>query len=72
VFLAIAIGMILVAVVRMSEQPPWLVLCLAIFGPTGSIAVLFSVYLRYLTRRIGQLNRQIDESQLDSANNEKK
>jgi len=46
-------------VVKLNEQPPWLTLCLAVFGPTGSVVVILAIYLRHLQSQIRKMNQRI-------------
>ena len=62
--LTASIALICWAVVRVTSQPPWLVLCLAIFGPSGLIAILFIIYMRYLAKRLNRL-RTISQDEPD-------
>lgn len=60
----VALGMILGATVYivkyLNDEPPWLTLALAIFGPTGTIVAVFTLYLQYLSKKNDQLNRRVD------------
>ena len=60
-FIVIALAIICMAAVRIVEQPPWLILTLAICGPTGTVVVIFTVYLRIRTRLLDQINKKYDE-----------
>lgn len=63
--IVLAIAIIALTVIKLNDQPPWLVLCLAIFGPSGTIVVLFVLYLRHLRTKIAETNRDIDDELLD-------
>ena len=63
VFILIGIAMVLPAALKMAEmaeQPPWMTILLAIFGPTGTLVVLFGLYLRYLSDKNARLNARVD------------
>jgi len=46
------VGIVTTAVVKMAEQPPWLTLLLAIFGPTGTVVIIFFGYIKWLSGKI--------------------
>jgi hypothetical protein len=49
------------AVIQIVSQPPWLVLALAIFGPSGLLAGLGGAYIRYLKKRLNRLQQQLQQ-----------
>ena len=59
----VSIGLICWAIVNVLAQPPWLVLCLAIFGPSGTVAVFWLAYLGYLGRKLKQATKKLETQQ---------
>ena len=51
----VALGMIIYGWIRTHDDPGWLKLSLAVFGPTGTITILAALYLRYLNKKIDKL-----------------
>lgn len=57
VTVAFVVWRVALAVEKILDTPPWLV----IFGPTGTVVVLFSLYLGYLKFKASSTQRQIDK-----------
>lgn len=69
-----ALAMIVYAIqlLRDTGDPPWLTLLLAVFGPTGTVVVIFTIYLRYLTLGNADLNKRLSEMAEKEKNKGKK
>jgi len=61
IFAVIGLGLILWAIVIIKSSPPWLVVLLAIFGPTGTITVCFGLYLRFIIKKNQGIDKRIDD-----------
>ena len=60
-FAVIAIAIICFTAVKIVEQPPWLILALAICGPTGTVVVFFTIYLKMRSRALDRWNAKLRE-----------
>lgn len=60
-----ALGLVCWVVVKVTSQPPWLILCLAIVGPTGFIAVCVSLVARTIATRLRQLEEEVTAEHRD-------
>lgn len=60
-FCVVALLIICVTAVRIVEKPPWLILALAICGPTGTVVVFFMIYLKIRSRLLDRINKGFDE-----------
>lgn len=60
VSIGLTTGALVFIVIKLNDQPPWLQLCLAIFGPTGTVVMLACLYLRTSNKMLDRLNNKID------------